>query len=106
MEHLTKNADNFICHAYKYYLEQIQSGTRISQAKIVSFDTSTTFKPFRNLHPDDVKEIISEVARAGYGDMTMECNFFINDKMIVYMENRFKNGLMEVLDTISKFIPW
>lgn len=105
MEQLTSNAANFICYAYKYYLEQIQTGTRMSQAKIVPFKTSLEFKPLCNLHPDDVKEIISEAARAGYGDMTMECNFFINDKMIVFMENRFKNGLMEVLDTISKFIP-
>ncbi|MEY8355862.1 hypothetical protein AALB39_21225 [Lachnospiraceae bacterium 54-53] len=105
MKELTKNADKFICYSYKYHLEQLQNGGSIAQSKIISFDTAISFKDFYKLHPEDVKEIISEAARAGYGEMTMEGNFFIDDQMIVYMENRFKNGLMEVLDTVSKFIP-
>lgn len=32
-------------------------------------------------------------------------NFDILDSTIVYMESRFKNGLSDVLDLISKFIP-
>ena len=105
MQQLTKNATQFICYAYKYYLEQINDGNRMFQAKRVPFDVILPFKPFKKMHPDDVKEIVAQASRAGYGDMTMECNFFINDQMIVYMESRFKNGLMDVLDTISKFIP-
>lgn len=105
MEQLTKNANFFVCYAYKYYLEQLQDGKRIFQAKRVPFDITLSFKPFKKMHPDDIKETVAQAARAGYGDMTMECNFFINDQMISFMENRFKNGLFDVLDAISKFIP-
>lgn len=31
--------------------------------------------------------------------------FFANDHFIIYMENRFKNGLNEVIEFISKLIP-
>lgn len=102
---LTKNADKFICYAYKYYLEQVKNNIDMSQAKQVKFEEACTFKPFKDFSENNMKEVIAEVGRAGLGTMTFEGNFFINDKMIAYMENRFKNGLSDVLDTISKFIP-
>lgn len=102
---LTKNADKFVCYAYKHYLEKVRDKTPMFQAKQITFEEICTFKSFKNFTESDIKEVIAEAARAGLGDMTMECNFFVNDKMIVYMENRFKNGLNDVIDTITKFIP-
>ena len=37
-----------------------------------------------------------------YGDYSYK---YVEDPAIIYMENRFKNGLKEVTDFISKFIP-
>jgi len=58
---------------------------------------------------EDVDETCRELSRAKaavvqYGD-DVAIDVWISDKAIVYMENRFKNGLVGVFDFLSKFIP-
>lgn len=52
---------------------------------------------------DDIKETVAEIKRAGLGTMYLDGSFMANDQFIIYMENRFKNGLSEVVDFITKF---
>lgn len=46
-----------------------------------------------------------ELARSGLIKIYIGGNFDLTDNGIVYMENRFVNGLKDVTDFITKFIP-
>ena len=54
---------------------------------------------------EDGSESLAELKRAGLIKLYLYDGFSLNDDAIIYMENRFKNGLSEVMDFISKFIP-
>lgn len=102
---LTKDADLLVCCAYKEYLDRRKNGIPKRQAN--------TFHPeFRENTPelsgwlhDDYLYTVGELKRAGFARMALDGTFYITERCIIYMENRFKNGLMEVVDFISKFIP-
>ena len=106
---LTKDSDKLICVMYKSYLEKRKSG--ISKSEANQFKSSHAIH--EDLLPkwlfDDVDDTCRELSRAGL----IECSWYdnnaynvrISDLGISYMENRFKNGLSEVIDFITKFIP-
>ncbi len=107
---LTKDSEKLICIMYKDYLEKRKSGVSKSDAK--KFGSSHTIH--EQLVPDwlfeDVDETCRELSRAGllhcvFGD-NIACKVFMSDQGIVYMENRFKNGLNELVDFISKLSPF
>lgn len=62
---------------------------------------------------EDVDETCRELSRAGllqcgYGDDVV-CVAVLTDTAIIYMENRFKNGLASLsqhLKSIFEIIPW
>ena len=102
---LTKDADLLVCCAYKEYLKRRKSGIPKRQAN--------TFRPdFRENTPklsewlrDDYLYTIGELKRAGFANSYLDETFMITDQCVIYMENRFKSGLKEVTDFVSKFIP-
>lgn len=102
---LTKDTDKFLCIVYKEYLSRRKGGIRKSQA--INFDdpTSLVDQLLLDETPDDIADSISELAKAGFVETYIDSSFHLNNKSIIYMENRFKNGLLEVADFISKFIP-
>lgn len=102
---LTKDADKLSCAVYKKYLELRKSG--ISKANAKHFDESF-YKDIDLLSKwldDDVDETLNELKRAGFIKKYMDGGFQLQDDFITYMENRFKNGVLEVSDFITKFIP-
>lgn len=105
MQTITKDADKLACSLYKTYLSRRHDGIDKTNAKYYSYSEIKSLKPFDTWNDDDMKATIAELSRAGLGKMYLGCSFMANDAFIVYMENRFKNGLKEVSDFISKFIP-
>ena len=102
---LTKDADKMICFIYKTFLQLRKSGLPKSEARQFEEDYFSTNKSFSSWHPDDYDETITELGRAGLIKLYVTGNFELTDLGIIYMENRFKNGLTELTDFISKFIP-
>lgn len=103
---LTKDADALICVLYKKYCQDRKDGVSKVNAKL--FDGSEQI--FNELLPkwtyDDVDETCRELDRSGlvacfYADDVAQKVWF-TDSGIVYMENRFKKGLSEVLEYLGK----
>lgn len=106
---LTKDAEKLICVMYKRYLEKRSSGQSKSEANYFG-DTYTiyeSFFPHESL--DDIDEFVWELKRADfisgdYGDNILS-DISITSNGLIYMENRFKNGIKDVLTFLSNFIP-
>lgn len=106
---LTKDSEKLICVMYKCYLEKRKAGIAKSNAN----RWGTSHVIHEELLPDwsfiDVDDTCRELSRAGlitcsWAD-NIACWISISDTGLVYMENRFKNGLAGVLEFVSKFIP-
>lgn len=105
MKPLSKDADKMVCILYKLYLSKRKNGFDKSSARRYSYSEIKSLKPFDSWSDDDTKSTLSEISRAGFGKMYLDCGFLANDDFIIYMENRFSDGLRDVTDFISKFIP-
>lgn len=108
---LTKDSDVLICLMYKHYCTQLKNG--VSRANAKMFGSSKTIQ--QTIAPkwsfEDVDEICRELNRAGlltcsYADDVVD-EPRLSDEGIIYMENRFKNKLDDVLNYLSKipFLP-
>lgn len=102
---LTKDADKMICCIYKTYLQRRKDGTPKPSARQFEENYFSTDKILSSWHNDDLDDTLLEIARAGLIKIDICGNFDLTDKGIIYMENRFINGIKEVSDFISKFIP-
>lgn len=102
MPELTKDADKLSCCIYKQYLEKRKSGKSKFDSKNFYDNFYVNDKHIGDWIPDDVQETLLELHKAKYLRLDIAGNFILEDTMIIYMENRFKNGLLEVLDILSK----
>lgn len=100
---LTKDADKALCLIYKEYLARRKNNISKSSASI--FKSSTFETIFSNVNRNDFVTDLSELKRNNLIEMYIDASFILKSDAIVYMENRFKNGLVEVTDFIAKFIP-
>jgi hypothetical protein len=103
---LTKDADALICLLYKQYRQRLKDDVPKVQAKMFgsSEDIQKTIAPKWTL--EDVEETCRELSRSGllecfYAD-DMVYQSWLTDTGIIYMENRFKDGLDSVLDYLGK----
>ena len=110
---LTKDADALICVLYKSYLEQRKAGVQKAQAKYFDGSEHIHSKLMSKWSLDDIDETCRELSRAGllhcgYGDDVV-CEAALSDDAIIYMENRFKNGLTSLLGhlkSLFELMPW
>lgn len=102
---LTKDADKMICCIYKTFLQRRKNGNSKSFARQFDENYFSTDKFLFSWHNDDLNDTLLEIARAGLVKIYIGGNFELTDQGIIYMENRFINGLKEVSDLITKFIP-
>lgn len=102
---LTKDAEKLACSLYKIYLEKRDRGIDKLNAKHFSFSEIQSCKLCSSWNTRDIKATVAELHRAGLGTMYYDGGFMANESLIIYMENRFKNGFKEVTDFLSKFIP-
>lgn len=103
---LTKDADKMICIIYHDFLSRRKDRIPKSEASRFSDDYFQTQKAFKDWLADDLEVTLLELARSGLTKIYIGGNFDLTDSGVYYMENRFKNGLLEVTDFISKFKPW
>ncbi len=103
---LTKDADALICALYKEYLQRRKDGEPKGGAKFLggAEHIQQTIVPKWSL--GDTEETLWELNRAGLlvcqpADDTVYLAF-LADEGIIYMENRFKCGLSDVLGYIEK----
>lgn len=102
---LTKDADKLLCQIYAEYLKRRKNGVRKSQAIHFEAPPLLVEEFLCGEHPDDVSDLIFDLAKINFVEAYLDASFYLTDNAIIYMENRFKNGLIEVADFISKFIP-
>lgn len=103
---ITKDSDALICLLYKQYCQNRKDGISKSNAKMFgsSKEIQSAIAPKWSF--DDVDETCRELHRANligcfYADnVVYQC--WLSDNGIVYMENRFKDGLTSVLDYLEK----
>lgn len=103
---LTKDSDALICVLYRDYLKKRKSGTAKSDAKWFGSSEFIQRDLIPKWSPEDTDETCRELHRAGlltceYADnRVIFC--ILSDAGIAYMENRFANGLDEVLGYIER----
>lgn len=102
---LTKDADKMICCVYKTFLQRRKDGIAKTQARRFDNNYFATEKKLSSWPDGDISDTFLEIARANLIQIYMGGNFELTDSGIIYMENRFKDGLTEVVDFISKLIP-
>ena len=102
---VTKDADKLVCNIYKTYLSRRNNGLTKSEAKSFDSDFYIEIPSLSSWSEDDIDETLNELKRAGFIKKYIYGDFQIQDDFIIYMENRFKNGLTEITDFISRFIP-
>lgn len=100
---LSKDADKSLCLIYKEYLSRRKNNISKDSARMFQ---STSFETlFPNVNQDDFASDLCELHKSKLIKMFTEGSFVLNTEAIIYMENRFKNGLTDVVDFISKLIP-
>ncbi len=105
MVSLTKDADKIVCCIYKEYLERRKSGSSKSESKEFEANFYRNIKSIADWSSDDISDTLCELKDARFVKMYITGDFSLNNEAIIYMENRFKNGLTELTDFISKLIP-
>mgnify|MGYP005795016605 CR=1 FL=1 len=103
---LTKDADALICAIYKTYLQRRKSGNSKEQAKALGEAAKIQAEVVPKWPLPDVEDTLWELHRAGllscFGADNTVYDAILSDAGIIYMENRFKNGLKEVLDYLEQ----
>jgi len=106
---ISKDADKLLCTLYKKYLECRKAGQIKDNARCFGDSDDIQREMFPKQYPEDIADTCRELHRKGYllctpGD-DMANDVILTDVAIVYMENRFKNGLLEVIQFLSHFRP-
>lgn len=105
---LTKDSQKLICILYKSYLEKRKSGYSKSNANNFGSSHDIHKNLCSNWLFDDVDDTCRELSNIGLLNCMWADNIAyivrISDQGIIYMENRFKNGLVGVIDFLTKFI--
>lgn len=106
---LTKDAEKLLCLIYKSYLDRCKTNSSQSDCNYFGStrDIHKNFLP--NQYFDDVNELVWELKRndlinGDTGDNIL-LEISLTSSAIIYMENRFKNGVKDIADFITKFIP-
>jgi hypothetical protein len=103
---LTKDADALISVLYKAYLQELKNNVPKGEAKYLGDSAFFQSEYLPKWDFERVDETCRELDRGGF----LECLYaddvvndaVITDKAIIYMEQRFKNGLNELLDYLQK----
>lgn len=102
---LTKDSDYLLCVLYRYYKDRRKSGMSKAEAKHLGGSKYIFLHFLSEWTFEDVDETCRELDRAGLLNCSYADNIVwdatLSDNAIIYMENRFKNGISEVIETIA-----
>lgn len=99
---LTKDAEKMLAQIYKTYLERRKDGVQKSKAKDFTVLESWPPEYAEEWCSADANETMNELRRVGFIKRGLDRKFVLCDEAIVYMEGRFKRGLSDVTDFLSK----
>lgn len=99
-EQLSKKADKLLCMFYKTYLQRRKDG--IPKTDAAFFESTWTSDLFPNEAEDDLLIAFAELCHAKYIRSYIEASFDLENTAIIYMENRFPDGLKTLLEYIGK----
>ena len=102
---LTKLADKFLCSTYKTFLVRRAQGYSLDRSKQFKNNFEQREPYILDFNIEDVGDILNELKSVGFVKEWVSGDFLLTNNAIVYMESRFKNGLIELTDFIAKFIP-
>jgi len=106
---LTKDSDKLICLIYRIYLEERKAGNSKTKAKMLGSSQNIHRSIVPSWTYEDVDETCKELSRVGLLNCSYADNVvsfcYLSDSAIIYMENRFANGLRDLLGYLSKIAP-
>lgn len=100
---LTRDAQKVAAKIYKVYLHRIDGGMIKTDAKKFSEEELTAL--LSDEQSQDFNEELQELIKAFSFCTNIWDDITLSNTFIIYMENRFKNGMKEVLGFLSQFIP-
>lgn len=98
---LTKDADKLMCYIYYMYLDRVEFGNSKSASKHFDENFYQEVDQLSDWHYDDIVECLESLKKIGFIKLFITNSFYIEDSGIVYMENRFKNGLKEIISYVT-----
>lgn len=99
---LTKDADKLICLIYKEFLSRRDSGVARRQAKDFAEPRQWPASFLQTFREEDIGDTLAELKRACFVRYYINGGFQLEDQGIIYMEQRFPNGIAQVLDWLAK----
>lgn len=93
MIQLTSDADKMICCIYKSFLQRRKDGLTKPEARRFAENYFLTESKLSSWNAGDISDTLLEIGRANLVKIYIGGNFDLTDTGIIYMENRFKNGL-------------
>lgn len=110
---LTKDADALLCVLYKEYLDRRKNGTSKRTARFFGGSQHIQATLMTKWSADDVNETCYELSEndmlSCFSADNVVCESALTDTAIVYMENRFKDGLstfFQHLEQLRALLPW
>ncbi len=102
MTELTKDADILICSIYAEYMKRVKNNISKIEANNFNSRLFLSNKVLSKCNPNDLELISLEELRV---KKLVSCdilgNFELTSNGIIYMENRFKEGLSQVIDYLQ-----
>lgn len=102
---ITNDADKMLGILYKTLLTRRKDGQPKRDARVFEDTYFSSTEPFSKMHSSDVEDARMELGRAGLLKNYIGGDCELTDSAIYYLENRFKNGLADVLSFLAQFIP-
>lgn len=105
MDDLTKKQKYVILQLYKEYLSNYSSGKNQNYFPDASYIKHLFSDRFSDDELDDILlSLLHKEYITGYKDEDSVSEFGVSDKTIIYMENKFKNRLKDILTFLSNFM--
>ena len=99
---ITKDADKMLCEIYATYLSRRSDGMPKAAAADFSDESEYPEAHKADWLSQDGRATLRELKQARFVSMDIIGGFSLEASAIVYMENRFRNGLSDVLDFLGK----
>lgn len=102
---ITKDSDQMLCLLYKEFLKRRKDGLSKADARHFADGSIAQIPPMDTWPETDISDAMLELSRANLLRITIGGDCYLKDEAIFFMENRFKNGLKDVLSFLAQFIP-
>lgn len=102
---MTKDSEKMLCVMYKEYLIRVKHGVSKYESRNFKPEFFLTDSAFTNWHAEDISMAKSELTHSSLLKSNILGDIRFTDEGITHMENRFKNGIIELTDFIAKLIP-